>query len=341
MNCIVCHGGVSDTDEKEKAHEGMVREPDSSKTCALCHDEIARYDAESLHSTLRGYETTLRLRSDEKTWPVVEKAFQKQCTACHTTCGQCHVSRPTNLGGGLVAAHNYKKVPPMNLSCTGCHGSRIEDEYKGKNEGIKGDVHWIKAGMPCFDCHSGDDLHGRGPKAAHRYDHPPRPGCTDGDCHADMKLAPEIRQHDETHLSKMSCATCHAQDYKHCYSCHVFETEEGKPYFKSKPSTLTLKIGRNPLKSVSRPWDYVLLRHVPVDRDTFAFYGDGLLPNFDAKPTWTYATPHNIQAKTPQNSSCEACHESTKYFLMEKDVPPEERAANAPVIVRKWPIPYK
>ncbi len=26
----------------------------------------------------------------------------------------------------------------MNLTCTGCHGSRIENEYKGKNEGDQG-----------------------------------------------------------------------------------------------------------------------------------------------------------------------------------------------------------
>ena len=39
----------------------------------------------------------------------------------------------------------------------------------------------------------------------------------------------------------------------------------------------------------------MVLRHVPIDPDNFAFYGKDVLANFDALPTWKYATPHNIQ----------------------------------------------
>jgi hypothetical protein len=81
----------------------------------------------------------------------------------------------------------------------------------------------------------------------------------------------------------------------------------------------------------------VLVRHVPVVPDTFAFYGEGLLPTFDNLSTWKYATPHNIQRVTPQNQSCESCHDNPDLFLMADDVDPQERQANAAVIVDQVP----
>ena len=102
---------------------------------------------------------------------------------------------------------------------------------------------------------------------------------------------------------------------------------------------MTFKIGHNPSKSEERPWEYVLLRHVPVARDTFAFYGDDLLPDFDALPTWKNATPHNIQLHTPQNESCDACHDNKALFLTEDDLRPEEIDANQDVIVPEIPGP--
>jgi hypothetical protein len=70
------------------------------------------------------------------------------------------VSWPTNLGGGLSAGHEFKKVPPMNLTCTGCHSRWVDMEYKGKNEGIPDDMHWNQEGMLCFTCHTADEMHG-------------------------------------------------------------------------------------------------------------------------------------------------------------------------------------
>jgi len=96
-------------------------------------------------------------------------------------------------------------------------------------------------------------------------------------------------------------------------------------------------IGRNPIQNAARPWEFVVLRHVPVARDSFAFYGEDLLPNFDARPTWTYATPHNIQRVTPQNRSCDACHGNAAIFLTEENVAADEREANRDVIVYEVP----
>ena len=78
---------------------------------------------------------------------------------------------------------------------------------------------------------------------------------------------------------------------------------------------MDFKIGRNPLQSDDRPWKYVPVRHVPIDPESFAYYGEDLLPNFDALPTWKYATPHNIQRNTPQTETCDACHGNADLFL--------------------------
>jgi thiosulfate/3-mercaptopyruvate sulfurtransferase len=104
-----------------------------------------------------------------------------------------------------------------------------------------------------------------------------------------------------------------------------------------EPSELDFKIGLNPRQSDERPWNYVLLRHAPVNQDIFANYGEDLLPDFDAEPTWKYTTPHNIQRITPQNTECNNCHGNPDLFLMEDDVRPEELEANQSVIVPEPP----
>jgi hypothetical protein len=114
--------------------------------------------------------------------------------------------------------------------------------------------------------------------------------------------------------------------------------EEGLPYYRTDGSELTFKIGRNPLQSDDRPWDYVLVRHIPVAQDTFAFYGDDLLPAFDNAPTWKYATPHGIQRVTAQNQSCDNCHGKAELYLTADDVAAEELESNATVIVESPPI---
>lgn len=335
MGCITCHGGVSGAGGME-AHEGVIREPDSLETCGPCHTETVMADQNSLHSNLAGYLTVLTARSAPDKMSQIEEMMGNHCTTCHTSCGQCHVSRPTNLGGGLSAGHEFKQIPPMNLTCTGCHGSRIENEYKGKNEGIQADTHWIKGGMPCFDCHTSDEMHGKLGEAEHRYDGPPTPGCRDAGCHEAVAAGDGISYHTDFHFEAVSCQVCHSTTYKNCWSCHVAQ-EDGVPFYKIEPSVMDFKIGRNPLQSEDRPWDYVPVRHVPIDPESFAYYGEDLLPNFDALPTWKYATPHNIQRNTPQTETCNSCHGNAEFFLTAEDVLPEELEANQGVIVEEVP----
>ena len=100
-----------------------------------------------------------------------------------------------------------------------------------------------------------------------------------------------------------------------------------------------LKIGYNPIQSEDRPWKWVTLRHVPIDPDTFSFYGEELLPNFDMRPTWTYATPHNIQRITPQAEKCTNCHKDPDVFLTVDDLLPYEIEANKDVVVDEKDFP--
>jgi thiosulfate/3-mercaptopyruvate sulfurtransferase len=316
----------------------MVRDPleDSERFCGVCHAEAAELAATSLHQNLTGYLTTLTARGADFSDPQMQEAFDNHCNDCHTTCGQCHISRPSFTFGGLIKEHKVKEIASMKDTCMACHGARVSNEYQGKNEGVEGSVHWLEEGMSCFDCHDVSQYHGDGTEYAHRYDGAPGVDCLE--CHEEVASDQnEIEEH-KIHVGEVACEVCHASgSYKSCYDCHVGLDEKGLPYYETGESKLTFEIGRNPNQSEDRPWDYVLVRHVPVAPDTFAFYGDDLLPNFDNVPTWKYATPHNIQRVTAQNESCDSCHGNAELFLTADDVAPEEREANAAVIVEEIP----
>lgn len=339
VGCVACHGGVPGATDMEEAHNGLAVDPDPATTCAECHDETTETHAGSLHATLAGYSSILAERSgSEELSPGLSEAYGNHCASCHASCGQCHVSRPTSAGGGLLAGHTFKETPPMNLTCTGCHGSRVENEYKGKNEMEGGgtypaDVHYNPGGMACFACHTGDDMHGVGPEQEHRYDGEQDPACTD--CHPGLEGGNQ--QHTSRHLESVSCQVCHSVAYKNCYSCHVQKSDEGAPFFQTDESQMLFYIGKNAEQTDSRPWEWVPVRHVPVTPESFSFYGDNLLPNFDARPTWSYATPHNIQLSTPQNSSCDSCHDNAEIFLTEDKIDPAELEANREIVVNEIP----
>jgi len=133
MGCITCHGGVSGAQNME-AHEGVVRDPDSVETCGPCHGKTVTADQNSLHSELTGYMTALAARSTPDKIPQLEEMVDNHCAKCHTSCGQCHVSMPTNLGGGLSAGHEFKQVPPMNLTCMSWqpHQRRVQGQERGR-----------------------------------------------------------------------------------------------------------------------------------------------------------------------------------------------------------------
>jgi hypothetical protein len=334
VGCVICHGGDNTAPDKSVAHQGLVADP-SEVNCSTCHEDIAETNGVCLHATLSGFKTNLMARGgDLSEGSPLATAFENHCQQCHSTCGQCHVSRPDELGGGLVSEHEFRETPSMQYNCVACHGARVGDEYLGNNEGFPGDVHWTKEGMTCVDCHS-EELHGSGETVGTRYQNPDTVKCED--CHTDVWTNTEGNPQHEQHLSDLSCQVCHSVAYKNCYNCHVAIDQEGIPCRTSDPSEMHFEIGRNPIRSSTRPYKYVVLRHIPDCPDTCEFYGEDLLPDYNALPTWKYATPHNIQLHTPQNESCYACHGNQDLFLTEEDVSPAEREANKDVIVNEIP----
>ena len=334
--CVTCHGGDSSVEDKELAHTGLVTNP-SEVSCSTCHQDIAHVNDSSLHTTLTGFTSVLEARGGNvASGTPLAAALENHCNECHTTCGQCHVSRPTQSGGGLVSNHNFLATPSMQYNCIACHGSRVGDEYLGNNEGVPGDIHWTKNGMTCTKCHS-EELHGSGQSVANRYQDTGTTKCED--CHQDVLTNTAGNPQHQQHFDNLSCQVCHSVTYSNCYNCHVAIDQKGLPYRTSDSTEMQFKIGLNPLESPARPYKYVVLRHVPITPGTFDYYGENLLPDFNALPTWKYATPHNIQLDTPQNASCDSCHGNTQLFLTEQDVSPDEREANQKVIVPVVPVP--
>lgn len=344
IGCNECHGGNPNEPDWKKAHEGVVKDPtypDPSEACGSCHDDHAKNSMTSLHVSLSPFKNMIDMRaSDDKTLhSKVDEARNNHCTSCHSSCGQCHISRPESVGGGLLENHLFQKTPPMNTVCTACHGSRIDKEYFGKNKGVPPDIHKEKY-FKCNKCHKAEEMHGDGKEYANRYEVENGPKCID--CHKNIndEKSSNAKQH-LIHKDRVSCNVCHSMPYKNCYACHFGKDKQGYKFFKTKASTLEFKIGLNPLKSEKRREKFVTVRHIPVDQESFRFYTEKGLVNFDKLPTWKLCTPHNIRKSTPQNKTCNSCHENTDLFLLEKDIKQEYLNANRKVVVPLDMVPKK
>ncbi len=351
--CAECHNGDPAANDKAVAHEGLVANPsnDPEANCGECHPDVVAMNEFSLHTNLAGYHKVLDARSAPEDHETLDTMFGNHCNSCHSSCGECHVSQPNLVGGGLIDGHNFNKTPSMTRNCTACHGSRVGNEYLGKHEELRPDVHFRQGRMNCVDCHTGHEMHGQPsqceechpgmedsavPPADHRYSGVQTPRCET--CHVTVALGQDGIEMHEQHSGDLSCQVCHSIPYSSCDGCHVAISEKtGNPYYATDASYLSFAIGKNPLRSYDRPYEYVTLRHIPVAKDSYIYYGDDLLKNYDVLPTWAYTTPHNIQRETPQTESCEACHENPDLFLTADKVAPDELQANLPVIVHEIP----
>lgn len=355
LSCSECHGGEQSAD-KEVAHTEIVARPsEDGETCERCHPDVAESFPNSLHVTLEGYKTAIEARGGDFEHPEVQEMFGNHCSSCHTTCGDCHVSQPASVGGGFIDGHVFNQTPSMTRNCMACHGSRVGNEYLGKHEGYQGDVHFREGRMVCTDCHSSHEMHGaeanceqchtspeEGQMAPldHRYDGLAQPDCKA--CHVAATSGNDDNPMHNQHGGELACQVCHSVAYTSCDNCHVSLSEEsGNPVFKTDGDYLTFMIAKNPLKSFDRPFDYVLVRHVPAHPENYSFYTDEVLAGFNNVPTWKFATPHNIQLETPQNESCNACHGNPDLFLTIDKIAPEERTANLSIYLLSIPGPVE
>jgi len=352
--CIDCHGGENEPD-KETAHQGIIRNPsrDAQAVCGQCHPNIVETYPNSLHNNLAGFHSALEERSSPQTHPALEEAFEAGCQSCHATCGECHVSQPNSVGGGFVDGHLFMRSPSMIQNCIACHGSRVGNEYLGRNEGLDADVHLRQGHMACTDCHDGARMHGRtdncatchpGPEGSevpppdHRYAGVQAPRCES--CHAVVATGQDDVIMHQMHGDNLSCQVCHSVSYTSCDGCHIQNGQGGAgTEFELENMELTFLIGRNTQQTYDRPYNYVPVRHAPIDQETFSVFGQDLMPNFDERATWQYTTPHNIQRKSPQAGSCNNCHGNPDLFLTADKLPPEELEANQEVIVEEIPPP--
>ena len=350
--CRTCHAGDSTGATRAQAHVGLVPDPtaDGGSACEACHAGIVARARHSGHFTLSGKRGAIAARagvSGDMPEPLAT-AFDRHCNTCHATCGDCHVSVPGDAGGGLLQGHAFVKTPPDHLTCVGCHGTRLRDEYQGRLAGRFPDVHFDPGRMTCPDCHTGNQMHGP-EEGADPATLAPR--CED--CHADDGAFQAIPAHGAAHRGDddglvLSCQACHAAEYKQCFECHVSLDGEDRKTHEVNAATnhlspMSFRIGRNAEPDAMHAKKWVTVRHVPVAPGTFAFYGDDLLPAFDVLPTWRRAAPHTIRRTTPRtdpDGGCDAsCHGRRDVFLGPDDLPEAEVAANAGVVVPTPPGP--
>lgn len=327
--CIACHGGTPNTVDFADAHRGLRPQASAQpeKACGSCHVGVAKEGRSSFHHMQWGIQKALTERGADLTDPATAKAYAKQCTACHASCSDCHVSRTKQAGGGLAAGHAFSAQGFEGNACTSCHSATVGAESLGVHGGIEGDFH-AALGMTCTTCHSTATTFHSGEPGVGMLDGLPDPACTD--CHPKAAEQGGSNLQHTIHNRTVQCQVCHAAGP---YTSFDDYAALGKSETVSE--TLTFKIGRNPLQSDQRPWTYVLLRQVPITADTFAEAGKDLVP--DAAPAWMLATPHNMQRNTPQNEGCNACHGQKSLFLTAEDIAAEAVEANRSVIVPKIP----
>lgn len=343
VGCVTCHGGtepvVSASETRDdlwvamaQAHEFTVeydeggaivrRKPDvkgvSRDPSALpeancngsgCHAQIVELNATSMHTQLWGEKHKVALRggagSFENCPQSVQDGFNRECASCHTTCGQCHVSRPNGVHGGFLDNHRFQRKPEMENNCTACHGSRVGNDFSGHHEGNRPDVHQ-EQGYDCLFCHQ-ENLHGDGrTDYTSRYEVEGLPQCVD--CHdlaSDDNLFHQYHWPSGNSLEEgLSCHVCHSQPYANCVNCHsggVWSSGNPEGY----AEYVEFRIGRNTGEWSGHPPSkekWVAVRHVPVIKDGFREWGWPQQPNWADFETWEYASPHNIQRFTPQTA---------------------------------------
>lgn len=333
LQCADCHKGDPSNSSMQQAHNGMVDDPslNPNTVCANCHAGIVQSYTTSLHYTLAGEQSYL----NKVSYPYndnLNAPDKTDCQRCHASCGSCHIQKP--LTGGLISGHTFMNPPPMQETCVQCHKDQAE-EFLGLS-GQAPDVHYTN-GLQCIDCH-GNGIHGDNITYTTMWDVQEMPRC--GLCHTDVTNGTSgITEHNMPNMKSLNCTVCHAQPYANTYD--YTSMFAGDNYIGAAGITVTdFRIGFNTITTVS--YLYTTVRHYPITRDTFDYFGKNLLTGFDTVPTWQTTSPHNIQLIAPQNgadqpSACANCHANKNLFLTRDMLDPNDSAANLGVAAQPPP----
>jgi hypothetical protein len=324
-NCSFCHKGDDTSTDQEKAHKGVIKKPSADlKICGSCHNDIQEtYQNTPHYNGQEMFNKIARRFSKEEQKVFADKVFGQACKSCHASCGDCHVSSPSQDGisTGFINGHRFVKKDE-GKTCAVCHGGRVYPEYTGK-PGKKPDVHFQK-GMACIDCHKKGHLHGDVQTNGKTVNN--KPQCAD--CHKLGKETKAVARLAHTkHEGKVSCYGCHSQgEYNNCYGCHIGKDSTSKPGF---------ILGINPRDKKT----LTTLRAIPVTRETFLGFGIKM-ENFDGEPDYRAASVHNIQKSTERTRSCDACHLKKRNFLSKESLIHNGSKANEGLIFRMHPLSF-
>lgn len=305
--CVSCHDGNSEAAEKKGAHTGLVVDPTTDggqEKCGKCHSELTEKFQTSLHFTAAGLEDklALRLSKTENGDQMAHEIFMAEdsCYSCHATCGQCHISKPTANGGGLLAGHEFIRATEQrdnDETCGFCHDT-IGPQYMGKHGlendkvAVAPDVHYAQ-GMSCVDCHkSSEEMHGYGKEQKNMNDE----GVITTDCLTCHKDIQGKGTHTEKHLASVSCSGCHADNYWSCYGCHEGEPSEVKN---------VIRLGMGSDGKIDT------FSHTPISA---TMYGEPKLDmkKLNTKSSWIQTVPHTIKAVEASDEFCNKCHTANR-----------------------------
>ncbi len=329
IGCAKCHGGDPEAANSNDAHASdFLADPSANPVSGCgnseCHPGIATSFAGSMHLNIWGERQQLADRAgyaDFASCPAdIQTEFNAECTSCHATCGDCHISRPNSVHGGLVDNHRFLATPDKENNCEACHGSRVGVDFEGSIAGVRRDVHnsaWQGETNSCtYICHSGDEMHADGSMRSGRYDRSAEtPACTQCHLQSSPPSDPANIYHqyhwpaeilegnsDVADNRRLDCYVCHSQEYNNCDACHVSGVwTQDEEYHERNPYT-TFKIGNNVNNAENDKGKYVVVRHIPVARDTYAPWGLPELGAYDEIPNWKYTSPHNSQQWTRQTA---------------------------------------
>ncbi|MEE4166229.1 MAG: hypothetical protein V2I35_09530 [Desulfocapsaceae bacterium] len=163
--CIECHRGVDGTEDRQAAHQGLVKQPshpdNAEQFCQRCHRQETAMVVTNDHYTLNSHIELVRnafspaggsvslddvqaSAAPDSVLQLVDDLLRRRCLRCHvysegdelpatkraSGCGSCHLEY---YGGTMVSHHFLEK--PDNSNCLSCHyGNHVGFDFYGRFE---------------------------------------------------------------------------------------------------------------------------------------------------------------------------------------------------------------